>query len=143
MKVEVISHSTQETIKTYSVPDLFIFDFQEWKELSEIATHLDCLLDMVENLDSKDDVTQEPVSRSPEVDFYLPDPLKDRAIYRFAKSQIASEDPPEQFDDRLNEITERVSTPVLKSSTILAAVVIEILQNHHPHSDYKVRISDE
>ena len=142
MKVEVISRSTQETIKIYPVPDLSVFDFQEWKELSEIVTHLDCLLDTVENLDSKDSVTQEPVSRSPEVDFYLPDPLKDRALCQFAKSQIASEEPPEQFDDRLNEITERVSAPVLKSSTILVAVVTEILQNHHPHSDYKVRISD-
>ena len=143
MKVEVISRSTQKIIKTYPVPDLFVIDFQEWQELSEVVTHLDCLLDTVENLDSKDGITQEPVSRSPEVDFYLPDPLKDRALYRFAKSQIASEEPPEQFDDRLNEITERAATPVLNSSTILAAVVTEILQNHHPHSAYKVRISDE
>ena len=142
MKVEVINRSAQETIKTYNVPDLSMLDFQEWKELSKIVTHLDCLLDIVENLNSKDDVTQEPLLTSTEVDLYLPDPLKDQALRRFAKSQIAQEESPEQFADKLDQVTEQVSEPELKSSIILSAVVKEIVQNHHPNSDYEVRISD-
>ena len=142
MKVEVINCSTQEPVKTYVVRDLSMLDFQEWKEFSQLVTSLDCLLDIVENLNSKDDVTQEPSLTSTEVDLYLPDPLKDQALRRFAKSQIAQEESSEQFVNKLDEVTEQVSEPELKSSIILSAVVKEIVQNHHPNSDYEVRISD-
>ena len=142
MKVEVINLSTREIIETYSVPNLSMFDFQEWNGKSEDIIHLDCLSDAVKNLDSKDDVTQEPLLTSTEVDLYLPDPLKDQALRRFAKSQIAQEESSEQFADKLDQVTEQVSEPELKSSIILSAVVKEIVQNHHPNSDYEVRISD-
>jgi hypothetical protein len=128
MKLEVINCTTQKPIKTYSVPDFSILDFQEWKAVSEIVIDLHQLPDATSNLDSNDPETNEPVSNPREVDFYLPDPIKNRAISQFARSLSGPEEP---------------SEPVLKSSIILSAVVTEILQNHHPHSDYKVRISDE
>ena len=128
MKLEVINFTTQKPIKTYSVPDFSILDFQEWKAVSEIVIDLHQLPDATSNLDSNDPETNEPVSNPREVDFYLPDPIKNRAISQFARSLSGPEEP---------------SEPVLKSSIILSAVVTEILQNHHPHSDYKVRISDE
>ena len=142
MKVEVINRSTQKTIETYSVPNLSMFDFQEWNGQSEVVIHLDCLSDKVENLDSKDPVTEELISNPTEVDFYLPAPLMNNVLVHLAKSQTDTAESPNQFEDRLNEVTDRVSTPELKSSIILSAVVTEILQNHHPLSDYKVRISD-
>ena len=142
MKVEVINRSTKEPIEIYSVRDLSMLDFQEWKESSEIVIHLDCLLDTVKNLDSRDAETQEPISNPTEVDFYLPDSLIENVLYRLAKSQTDTEESPD-FADRLNEVKERFFTPELKSSTMLFAVVTAILQNHHPHSDYEVRISDE
>ena len=142
MKVEVINHSTKELIETYFVRDLSMLDFQEWKELSEVVIHLDCLLDTVKNLDSTDPETQEPISHSTEVDFYLPDPIKNQAISQFAKSQTNLEAPTDESSDRCDEVVKQVSAPELKSRTILSAVVKEISQNHHPHSDYKVRISD-
>ena len=142
MKVEVINPSTREIIETYSVPNLSMFDFQEWNGKSEDIIHLDCLSDAVKNLDSKDPVTEELISNPTEVDFYLPTPLMKNILVQLAKSQTDTAESPNQFADRLNEITDRVSTPELKSSIILSAVVTEILQNHHPHSDYKVRISD-
>ena len=143
MKVEVINLSTRETIETYSVPNLSMFDFQEWNGQSEAVIHLDCLSDTVKNLDSTDPVTEEPISNPTEVDFYLPDPLMKNVFAQLAKSQMDTAESPNQFEDRLNEVTDRGSTPELKSSIILSAVVTEILQNHHPLSDYKVKISDE
>lgn len=142
MKLEVIDSSTSKTIETYSV-DLSMFDFQEWKDENEVTIHLNCLLDSVRNLNSKDPETQEPTSNSKKVDFYLPDSLMENILNQFAKSQIDSEKSPDQSADRLNEVIDRVSMPELQSSTILIAAVTEILQNHHPHSDYEVKISDE
>ena len=143
MKVEVIDRSTQTPIETYSVPELSMLDFREWKGSSnEVVIYLNCLSDTVANLDSDDAETQEPVSNPKEVDFYLPNPLKNRMLSRLAKAQTDTEGSSDQSEDGLKESTERVSTPELKSSTILSAVVTEILQNHHPHSDYEVKISD-
>lgn len=137
MKVEVIKISTEKSV-TYSVPDFSILDFQKWKDESEpILISLNELKDTVGNLDSKDPETQEPVSDPKKVDFYLPDPVKNRVIDHLVKSQTDLDREAERL-----EITERISMPVLKSSTILSAVVEEILQNHLPPSDYKVRISD-
>lgn len=137
MKVEVIKISTEKSV-TYSVPNFSMLDFQEWKDESEpVLIPLNELKDTVDNLDAKDPETQEPVSNPQEVDFYLPDPIKNRVIAQLAKSQTDLDREAERL-----EITERISTPVLKSSTILSAVVEEILQNHRPPSDYKVRISD-
>lgn len=137
MKVEVIKRSTEKSV-TYSVPDFSMLDFQEWKDESEpVLIPLNKLKDTVDNLDAKDPETEEPVSNPKEVDFYLPDPIKNRVIAQLAKPQTDLDREAERL-----EITERISTPVLKSSTILSAVVEEILQNHRPPSDYKVRISD-
>ena len=142
MKLEVINRSTRETIATYSVSDFSMFDFQEWKGQSKVVINLDCLSATVADMDSNDPETQKPVSNPREVDFYLPDPIKTQAISQLAKSQMDTEESPDQSTDRLNEVTEQVSTPELKSSTILSAIVTEILQNHHPHSEYEMRISD-
>ena len=136
MKVEVIKRSTEKPV-TYSVPDFSMLDFQEWKDSEPVLIPLNKLKETVDNLDAKDPETEEPVSNPQEVDFYLPDPIKNRVIAQLAKPQTDLDREAERL-----EITERISTPVLKSSTILSAVVEEILQNHRPPSDYKVRISD-
>ena len=136
MKLEIIERSEDKTIATYSVPNFPMFDFQEWKGESEVMINLDCLSGTVACLNSNDPEADKPVpvSDSRKVDFYLPDPIKNRVVSQFAKSQTESEDS--------NEVSERVYEPELKSSAILSAIVMEILQNHHPHSDYKVKISD-
>ena len=134
MKVEIIHCATQKSVVTYDVRDLSILDFQEWKDLSEPEViPLNCLKSRVAELDAMDTETGEPVSSPKEVDFYLPDPLKKRVISRLTNHETDTEEPPDP---------ESVSTPVLKANTVLCAVVTEILQNHKPHSDYKVRISD-
>ena len=144
MKVEVIDRSTEESIVTYSVPDLSILDFQGWKDENEpIGIPLNKLKDTVDKLDSKDPETGEPVSYPREVDFYLPDPLKNGVFSRLAKSTDTDlEGESDLSADRFNEVAEQVSMPMLKSSTIFSAVVTEILQNHLPPSDYKVSVSD-
>lgn len=144
MKVEVITCSTEKTIETYTVSDLpmfAFFDFDEWKNEGNILIDLNSLSDTVANLDPEDSEIQEPQPSREGVDFYLPHPLKDSALSRFAGSQTETKETSE-FTDRLREVSEQASRPALKLSTILSAVVTEILQNHHPHSDYKVRISD-
>ena len=143
MKVEVIDLLTKKTIEIYSIPDLSMLDFQEWKEESKVEIHLNCLLNAVRDLNSKDPETQDLISNSKKVDFYLPDPLMKDILNQFAKSQIDPGESPDRSADKLSEVIDRASMPELKSSTILIAVVTEILQNHLPHSDYKVKISDE
>ena len=128
MKLEVKNCTTEKIIKVYSVPDLAMLDFQEWRGKNEDVIKLNHLSHTIANLNSTDSEINEPISKLWEVDFYLPNPIKNRAISQFVESGTGTEKP---------------SEPELKSSAILSAVVTEILQNHHPHSDYKVRISDE
>ena len=135
MKLEVIDPSTSKIVKTYSV-DLSMFDFQEWKDESEVTVQLNCLSDTVAQLDSKDPETETAISSNlSQVDFYLSNPLKKRVL-----SQLAT--PHTDVEESNAQLEEWVSTPVLKSSTVLAAVALEILQNHHQRSDYQVKISD-
>ena len=141
LEVKVINRSTDEPIAIYSVPDFSMLDFQEWKEKSEVTIKLDCLSDKVADLDSNDPEIQKPVSNPRKVDFYLPDSIENQMVFQFAKLKTDTEESTDQSVDN-NEVSERVSTPNLKSSTILSAIVTEILQNHHPHSDYQVKISD-
>ncbi len=140
--IEVINSEKQKTIKTYSVPDFSTLDFQEWTAVSTIEIDLNQLSATTTDLNSDDSETNEPVSNPREVDFYLPDPIKDRAISQFAKLKADQEELMNQFVDGLDEIPEQDSSVKLKSSVILDAVVTEILRNHHPHSNYKVKISD-
>ena len=137
MKVEVINPSTEKTIKIYSVPDLSMLDFQEWKDESEVVVQLNCLYDTVSNLNSSDIETNEPTYLAPRVDFYLPNPLKDQMLSQFAELHPDTQELSDQLADGLNE------GPYLKLSTVLSAVVTEISRNHQPHTDYQVRISDE
>ena len=119
---------------TYDVPDFSILNFQEWKGLSESEViPLNCLESRVAKLDSIDPETRKPVSDPKTVDFYLPDPLKNRVISQFTNHETDTEESPDP---------ESVSTSELKARTVLSAVVTEILQNHSPHSDYKVRFYD-
>lgn len=143
MKVEVIDISTQKTIEIYLLQDFSMRDFSQWSASSEVEEHLNQLLNIVKRLDSKDPVTQEYISNPTEVDFYLPDPLKNQMFSQLAKLQMDTEESSNQFQDVLKEVIEKVSTPELKSSTILYAVVTEVLQNHYPPSNYKVKIYDE
>ncbi len=140
--IEVINSEKQKTIKTYSVPDFRMLDFQEWTAVSTIEIDLNQLSATTTDLNSDDSETNEPVSNPREVDFYLPDPIKDRAISQFAKLKADQEELMNQFVDGLDEVPEQDSSVKLKSSVILDAVVTEILRNHHPHSNYKVKISD-
>ena len=147
MKLEIIERSTDDLIATYSVPELSMPDFQEMFDSQErkgpneieVTIDLDCLSGTVKDLDSNDPKTQKsgPEPRS-EVDFYLPEPIINRMISQL-KNRGKSADSDEISED---EISERVYRPALELSTILSATVTEILRNHHPHSDYEVKISD-
>ncbi|MCH8296332.1 hypothetical protein IH992_35075 [Candidatus Poribacteria bacterium] len=143
MKLDIIERSKQTLIATYSVPELSMLSFREWKDSLRIVIPLTKLPNVVTKLNSTDPETGDPASVATSVDFYLPDPLKNKVFSRLAKDQTDTVENPDQFTDRLNEVSEQVSTPSLKSSTILSAVMVEISQNHRPHEDYEVRISDE
>ena len=142
MKVEVINCKTKKIIETYSVSGFSMLDFQQWKAVSKVEIDLNQLSYTTSNLDSNDPETNEPVSNPREVDFYLPNPIKNRAVSQFAKLKTDQEESINQFVDGHDEVIEQDFSVELKSRVILDAVVTEILRNHHPHSDYKVRISD-
>ena len=145
MKLELINRTTQKTIETYTIADLPIlafFDFEEWRDEGAVIIGLNSLSGIVANLNPEDPEIQEPEPSREAVDFYLPDPLRDSMLSLFAKSQAETKETDSQFADRLNEVNEQVLRPLLKLSTIFSAVATEILRNHQPHSNYKVRISD-
>ena len=140
MKLEVINCSTQKTIETYSVKDLSLFDFRQWEEAPHQSIPLNDLLESVAKLESRGSETEE--SYPCEVDFYLPDPLKRNTLSRFEESNSNTVEDFDQSEEMSEIADEGIFMSVLKSSTILSAVVTEILANHSPHSHYKVRISD-
>jgi len=144
MKLEVIDRlRKEEVIETYAIQDVSMLDFQEWKDLIEVVVFLNQLSNVVAKLNSIDPETDEPTFVAKRVDFYLPDPLKDKMLEQLAKRKMDMDTSSRTFADLCREVTEQVSAPPLKLSTILSAVVVEILQNHQPHKDYEVRISDE
>ena len=132
MKFEVIKSSENETVETYLVADISTSIFSDWEEFSQIIA-LNELSRIVTNLDVRD----AEMNVAPRVDFYLPNPLKDRMLAQFAELHSDSQELSDQPVDGLNE------GPYLKLSTVLSAIITEISRNHQPHTDYQVRISDE
>ena len=143
MKLEIIERSKQKAVETHFMPSLYMSSFQEWKGKDEVTINLDCLSHVVENINSKDPETKDPVSNPEEVVFNLPTHITNNVLDKLAKSQMASEESPDQFEEQLKKVTDKVSMPELKSITILSSIVTEILQNRCSHSEYEVRISDE
>ena len=139
MKIEVVNPLTHKVVETYIVKDLSLFDFQDWKDESEIIICLNSISDEVENLNSNDLETDEPISGQKEVDFYLPDPIINKAISQYEKLHTDLEESSDHIHDKENEPTFMTE---LKSKTILRAVVHEILQNYQLQSEYNVRIFD-
>ena len=141
--MEVMLCSNEETIEIYPVPDLSMSDFRQWRD-SQQNIPLEKLSDVVSRLDSKDLETNEPISRAVEVDFYLPEPLKDQVFARITNLQEDGEGTSIQSENatRLASVSSLDPVMELKSSVILSAVASEILQKHIPHSNYKVRITD-
>ena len=132
MKLEVIKSSENATVETYLVADIYTSNFSDWEESSQTIA-LNELARIVTNLDAGDS----EMNVAPRVDFYLPDPLKDRMLSQFEELHPDTKELSDQPEDGLNE------GPYLKLSTVLFAVVTEISRNHRPHTDYQVRISDE
>ena len=141
MKVEVIDRSTKNRVKTYYVTELSLFDFQQWKEEPHQMIALENLLEIVSKLDSRDAETEEPNSGERMVDFFLPDPLKRRVSLHISELRRSADEGSDHSEDITEAYSEGFSISVLKSSTVLAAAVTEILLNHRPHSNYKAKIS--
>lgn len=132
MKLEIIKCSENETVETYLLADISMFYLPGLEESSHIIA-LNELSQIMTNLDPVDS----EMSVAPRVDFYLPDPLKDRMLSQFVELHPDMRELSDQLADGLNE------GPYLKLSTVLSTVVAEISRNHQPNSDYKVKISDE
>lgn len=119
-----------------------MLDFQEWKEVQPQIVSLKNLSESVAKLNSIDAETEAPNSRERRVDYYLPDPLKRQIFSRIEELQKCA-DYHFHLSEELSELGQKGEcVSELKSSTILSAVVTEILRNHYPHSAFEVRISD-
>lgn len=132
MKLEVIKTSENAIVETYSVADISTPIFSNWDESSQIFD-LNELSRIVTNFDAD----EAEMNVAPRVDFYLPNPLKNRMLAQFAELHSDSQELSDQTADGLNE------GPYLKLSTVLSAVITEISRNHQPDTNYQVRISDE
>ena len=142
MKIEVFSCSTGETIETYSLPDFDLSYFQQWEETLQCLPLCE-LSNVVEELNSETPKAADLMPVTISVDFYLSAPLKHRALTLFARSQTGEEEFSDQtVEDFRNKIIEGASSLNFKVSEIFSAVVKEILQNHDPHFNYGVKISD-
>ena len=84
MKIEVINSKTGKMTETYSVPNLSMVDFHGWNDPNEEVIDLNQLA-ATANLDSNDPETSEPISYPREVDFYLPDPIKNQVLDQLVK----------------------------------------------------------
>lgn len=146
MKVEVVDCSTHQTSQTYLLPEAQVSDFKELEMTSECIpmTELRHLVKDLETFHCEGTEDSESIPVPVPVDFYLPTPVKTRAFSLFAEQQSLAQGFPEHSrEDVQNKIIERASSPDLNSRIVLWAVLTEVLQNHHPLSDFKVRISDE
>ena len=141
MKVEVIDCSTKKPVKTYYVTELSLFDFQQWEKEPHQMIALENLLESVSKLDSRDAETEEPNSGERIVDFFLPGPLKRQVSLHINELRRSADEGSDHSEDMSETYDEGFSISVLKSSTVLAAAVTEILLNHRPHSNYMVKIS--
>ncbi|MDE0181557.1 MAG: hypothetical protein OXL39_09445 [Caldilineaceae bacterium] len=142
MKIEVIESSSPDPIAIYWVSNFSMLDFQQWKSSPHQTIQLSNLWENAAKLDSRDPETREPNSSERAVDCYLPDPLRIQVMSRFDETHKSSNRNFGQSEDMSGLEYEGRLVSVLKSSTILSAVITEILQNHEPHSNYNVRISD-
>ncbi|MCB0190853.1 MAG: hypothetical protein KDJ65_02815 [Anaerolineae bacterium] len=142
MRLEIIDHSSDKIVETYSVSSVSMLDFQEWEGLSEKIIPLTQLLDEVIKLNGSDPVTNEPHSIAMAVDFYLPAPIEHKLIDLLVDKRATSDMSSDISLNLQDEISEQVRNPLLKVNIILAAVVEEISSNHLPKDAYKVRISE-
>jgi len=126
MKLEVIDQQGN-AIQVYEVPVISIHDFA-WSDSAEIPIPLTQLLEVIRNLTPASEL--DPLF--PKVVLYLPDPLINDIVDQLAATGNESKE----------EIKEQILTPPLKHKILLLAVVQEIIQNHLPNEDYKVRISE-
>ena len=95
MKLDIIERSKQTLIATYSVPELSMLSFREWKDSLRIVIPLTKLPNVVTKLNSTDPETGDPSSVATSVDFYLPDPLKNKDAIRYERltySQVLNDD---------------------------------------------------
>lgn len=142
MKIEVVCCSTKKTIETYSLPGVDMANFQEWEETLRCIP-LSKLSGLAKELSSEAPKAVELMPVPILVDFYIPTPLRRCAFYLFAESHMKEEELSEQSaEDFRRKIIEQAFTLTLRVSDVFAAVVAEISQNHAPHSEFKVRMSD-
>ena len=106
MKLEIIECSENKTIETYSVEDISMFNVPEWKESPQIIP-LNELSRIVANLSAVDS----EMNVAPRVDFYLPDPLKNRMLSQFAKLHPDTHELSDQSADRLRACLKSPKSP--------------------------------
>ncbi len=137
MKFEVVDTSSEKEIVTYVVKGISMLGFHQWKDIEQIDVRLDQLASEIGKLDSDDSETEQPSPIAVHIDFYLPDPLRDRMARRLAGLKNANDIPSNQDAPDLELVLP------LRVSALLAAVVDEISHNHVPNAAFRVRISDD
>ena len=108
MKIEVIDGSTETLIEAYYIQGVSRYDFKEWRsQENEVIIPLDRLLYTVENLDSIDPETSEPISSPQEVDYFLPKPQKFHLLSRLEKRQSVENESSNQTIEEFNKLSRK------------------------------------
>lgn len=142
MKIEVVRCSTKQPIETYLMPDVEMANFQEWEETLRCIS-LSKLSNLAKEMNPENPKASELMPVSISVDFYIPTPVRRCAFHLFAESHTRGEELLEHTaEDFRRKIIEQAFTLAFRVSDVFVAVVTEISQNHAPHSDFMVKMSD-
>jgi hypothetical protein len=126
MKFEILQAQDKKVVAQFSVQELSLLSFPEWKSSSPVEMPLDTFAAKCATINLVDDAGA-PLTVAVPVRFYLPAPVEDQMLTLATASGT----------DR-----EKATSPSLTWNAILLAVVEELKHNHVPNDQYIVRISE-
>src|SRR5690554_3228874 len=106
MRIDV--HKSNECIASYTISDISMLTFDEWREQSEIQIPLDQFIEEISKLNFTDPVTNNQITVVTEVDFYLPPPVYKRLLSKPAPAERQLPDENLEHAERSQSDTVRV-----------------------------------
>jgi hypothetical protein len=126
MKFEILQAKDKATVAHFTVHELSLLSFPDWKSSSVVEMPLNDFAAKCDTINLVDDAST-PLTVAVRVRFYLPAPVADRMLC------LATDNGADR---------EKASSPTLTWNALLVAVVEEIKHNHVPNDQYIVRISE-
>lgn len=127
MKFEILQAHDKATVAQFTVQELSLLSFPQWKSYSVVEMPLHEFAAECATINLFDDVTMAPFAVAVRARFYLPTPVEDRMLNLATANGT----------DR-----EKAASPSITLNAILLAVVDELKHDHAPNDQYIVRVSE-